>query len=43
MALDFEKAFLYGDMEREVCIVLPVEDPRSDGGRNVGYLKKAMY
>ena len=30
-------------MEREVCIVLPLEDPRSDSGRNVGYLKKAMY
>ena len=43
VALDFEKAFLNGDMEREVCIFLPAEDPRSDGGRNVGYLKKAMY
>ena len=43
MALDFEKAFLNGKMERCVCIVLPAEDARSDGGRMVGLLHKAMY
>ena len=43
MVLDFEKAFLNGAMERDVCIELPLEDARRDGGKNVGYLKKAMY
>ena len=28
MGLDFSKAFLYGDMEREVFIELPNEDAR---------------
>ena len=43
MALDFEKAFLNGDMERKVCIVLPAEDARAEGGLKVGLLRKAMY
>ena len=43
MALDFEKAFLNSDIEREVCIVLPQEDSRGEGGRRVGLLRKAMY
>ena len=43
MALDFEKAFLNGNIKRDVCIVLPPEDTRSNGGLNVGYLRKAMY
>ena len=43
MVLDFEKAFLNGSMERDVCIELPPEDARRQGGRNVGYLRRAMY
>ena len=42
MALDFEKAFLNGDMERKVCIALPAEDARAEGGLKVGLLRKAM-
>ena len=43
MALDFEKAFLNGNIKRDVCIVLPPEDSRSNGCLNVGYLRTAMY
>ena len=43
MALDFEKAFLNGVMERQVCIVLPLEDSRRRGGEKVGLLQRAMY
>ena len=43
MALDFEKAFLNGVMERQVCIVLPEEDGRRCGGEMVGLLHRAMY
>ena len=35
MTLDFEKAFLNGLVLRDVCIVLPEEDGRSQGGRFV--------
>ena len=41
MTLDFSKAFLYGDMEREVYIELPDEDPRKLLGM-VGRLLKSM-
>ena len=43
MTLDFEKAFLNGSVLRDVCIALPPEDSRADGGANVGYLRRAMY
>ena len=43
MTLDFEKAFLNGSVLRDVCINLPEEDGRANGGENVGYLRKAMY
>ena len=42
MSVDFTKAFLYGDMEREVYIELPDEDPQKEFGM-VGRLRKAMY
>ena len=35
MTLDFSKAFLYGNMEREVYVELPDEDGRKDGGANI--------
>ena len=34
MGIDFEKAFLNGHMSRDVCIRLPVEDARSEGGES---------
>ena len=40
MALDFEKVFLNSDIEREVCIVLPQEDSRGEGGRRVDCFAK---
>ena len=43
MALDFSKAFLYGDMQREVYIELPDEDLRKFLSDCVGLLKKSMY
>ena len=43
MLLDFKRAFLYGDAERELFIELPDDDERKDGGNNVGLLQKAMY
>ena len=41
--MDIKKAFLYAKMKRNVYIELPREDPRSEGGRVVGKLNKAMY
>ena len=43
MLLDFKRAFLYGDVERELFIELPDEDSRKLGGQSVGRLRKAMY
>ena len=43
MLLDFKRAFLYGEVERELFIRLPPEDERAEGGEYVGVLKKAMY
>ena len=43
MALDFSKAFLYGNMKREVYIELPNEDARKGDGDWVGLLLKSMY
>ena len=43
LSLDFTKAFLYGDVERDVFIELPDEDFRKYQGDLVGYLSKAMY
>lgn len=43
MFLDFTRAFLYGDAERELYIEIPDEDPDKKGGINVGRLRKAMY
>ena len=44
MTLDFSKAFLYGDMKREVYIELPTEDSRKGGSDDlIGYLLKSMY
>ena len=42
MLLDFKRAFLYGDVERQIFVKLPVEDPRW-GEDQIGVLKKAMY
>ena len=43
MTLDFSKAFLYGDMEREVYVELPDEDSRKHESDCVGRLLKSMY
>ena len=43
MLLDFKRAFLYGDREREMYIKVPVEDPDYVEGKHVGRLRKAMY
>ena len=43
MLLDFKRAFLYGEAERELYVELPEDDCRRDGGRCVGLLRKAMY
>ena len=43
MLVDFKRAFLYGDVERELYIELPEEEPGRAGGQNVGRLRKAMY
>ena len=43
MALDFSKAFLYGDVLREIYIELPDEDSRKWCGSVVGLLSKSMY
>ena len=43
MSIDFTKAFLYGEMEREVYVELPDEDGRKESGANIGLLRKAMY
>ena len=42
MLLDFKRAFLYVDVEREIYVKLPSEDPRS-GEDKIGILRKAMY
>ena len=42
MVLDIKRAFLYGDIERDVYIELPPEDPKS-GGNIVGRLLRTMY
>ena len=41
--IDIKKAFLHGEMRRNVYIELPPEDEKSCDGRYVGKLKKAMY
>ena len=43
MLLDFKKAFLYADIDRELYVELPGDDERRRGGANVGLLNKAMY
>ena len=43
MFLDFKRAFLYGDCERDVYIKVPSEDPDCVEGVHVGKLRKAMY
>ena len=40
LSIDFTKAFLYGEMEREVFIELPYEDRRKNGGVNIELLLK---
>ena len=42
MVLDIKRAFLHGDIEEEIYIELPPEDPRRAEGF-VGRLRKAMY
>ena len=41
--MSLSKAFLYGDMDRDVYIELPDEDGRKNGKELVGLLKKSMY
>ena len=43
MFLDFKRAFLYGDCERDVYIKVPSEDPDCVEGVHVGKLRKALY
>ena len=43
MFLDFKRAFLYGDCERDVYIKVPSEDLDCVEGVHVGKLRKAMY
>jgi len=43
LLLDVKKAFLYGRIQRSVYIELPAEDPKSESGKYVGKLVKAMY
>ena len=42
MILDIKRAFLHGEIEEEIYIELPLEDPKRLQGM-VGRLKKAMY
>ena len=43
MALDFKRAFLYGQFERGLSIEIPAEDERTKGRDVVGRLKSSMY
>ena len=43
MVVDVRKAFLYGRMHRTVYIELPPEDPKAEGWKYVGRLRRAMY
>ena len=43
MTLDFSKAFLYGNVDREVYIELPDEDARKHQSDCVGKLIRSMY
>ena len=43
MVLDFKRAFLYADCERELYVELPDEDDRKRTGDVVGCLRKALY
>ena len=43
MTIDFSKAFLYGEMRREVYIELPDEDSRKYTSDVIGLLNKSMY
>ena len=43
MTLDFSKAFLYGDVRREIYIELPPEDSRKGAADLIGLLRKSMY
>ena len=43
MVMDIKRAFLYGDIERDVFVELPSEDPMSATGMFVGKLKRTMY
>jgi len=42
MIADIKRAFLYGDIEDEIYVELPSEDPMKEQGY-VGHLRKAMY
>ena len=42
MTLDFSKAFIYGDVKREIYIELPAEDRRNDQADLIGLLRKSM-
>ena len=43
MVLDVKRAFLYGEVQRELYIEVPVEDERSCNGQMIGRLRKSMY
>ena len=43
IALHFKRAFLYGQVERELYIEIPTEDERVQGRDVVGKLKRSMY
>ena len=43
MTLDFSKAFLYGEVDREVFVELPDEDGRKHQSDCIGRLRKSMY
>ena len=42
MVLDIKRAFLYGDIDDNIYITLPDEDPMKLKGM-LGILRKAMY
>ena len=43
MALDFKRAFLYGQVERELDIEILAEGERTQGRDVVGRFKRSMY
>ena len=41
--VDVKRAFLHGEMQRELYVELTPEDPDYDNGASIGRLHKALY